>query len=143
MLFLTLETCSAIRACLDEGVYPETCKHPELRTLEASAHHVLSEFVSSLGLQHRRPSGGEGAFEESRRWRRRYEETLGRLREAGVVTTPDAAAGREKYRARREEWEAPLKRFADHLGYDWDEVTGDGDLRYAADEGKEEPRASS
>ncbi len=74
------------------------------------------------------------------RWERRYRQTTDRLREAGIRTRRDADAGWEDYRANREEWEAPLKRFATYLGYDWDEVTGDRDLRYAADEAMEEPR---
>ena len=48
--------------------------------------------------------------------------------------------GWEEYRARREEWESKLHRFSVYLGYDWDEITGDRDLRYAADEEMEEPR---
>ena len=88
--------------------------------------------VRSLRLHPRRR--GAAGFEESHRWRRRYDETLRQLREAGVATKRDAAAGWEEYRRNREEWEAPLQRFAAHLGYDWDEVTGDRDLRYAADE---------
>jgi Ion channel len=139
VLFLTLETCAVIRACIDDESYPETCKHPEVRTLEASARHVLGEFNSSLKLDARRAAGRAGEFEESRRWRRRYEQTLAQLRRRGVATKRDERAGWEEYRANRDEWEAPLKRFADHLGYDWDEVTGDRDLRYAADEGMEEP----
>ena len=142
ILFLTLETSAVLRACLDAERYPETCKHPEVRTLEASARHVLGEFVSSLGLLRAWRRGGAEKFEESSRWRRRYEQTLGRLRQAGIQTRRDEAAGWEEYRAKREEWESPLKRFADHLGYDWDEVTGDGDLSYAADEEMEKPQAS-
>jgi hypothetical protein len=34
-----------------------------------------------------------------------------------------------------------LQRLSIYLGYDWDEVTGDRDLDYAADEEKEEPGA--
>jgi hypothetical protein len=49
-------------------------------------------------------------------------------------------AGWEEYRANREEWEEPLLRYARHLGYDWDEITGDRDLQYAADEEKKQPQ---
>jgi hypothetical protein len=143
VLFLTLETCAVVRSCLDDEKYPETCKHPEVHTLEASARHLLSEFTRSLKLRPRGRAGGENAFDESRRWRRRHLETLRQLREAGVAIKPDGDAGWEEYRANREEWEAPLQRFADHLGYDWDEITGDRDLRYAADEEMETPEKST
>ncbi len=42
------------------------------------------------------------------------------------------------YQEQRREWEAPLYRFALYLGYDWDEVTGDRNLEYAANEEMEE-----
>ena len=47
-----------------------------------------------------------------------------RLRAAGIETEREEAAW-ESYRARREDWEAPLYRFAVFLGYEWDEITGD------------------
>ena len=143
VLFLTLETCAVIRSCLDEESYPKTCRHPEVSTLEASARHVLGEFVRGFGLGGRGRKSQSAQFEESSRWRQRFKQTLAQLRRAGIETKKDLDAGWEEYRRNREEWEEPLFRFARHLGYDWDEVTGDSDLLYAADEGMEEPRATS
>ena len=77
--------------------------------------------------------------EDDARWRRRYEQTLASLRESGIETRRDTEQGWEEYRSQREEWESKLRRLALHLGYDWEEVTGDRDLEYAADEGKAEP----
>jgi hypothetical protein len=144
VLFITLETCSVIRSCLDEEAYQKLYHHPEVRTLEASARQVLGEFVKSLGFD----DGGGGKshsekFEESRRWEDRFAQTMRQLESAGIETRRDRASGFEEYRANREEWEEPLLRFARHLGYDWDEVTGDRDLRYAADEEMEKPHAKS
>jgi hypothetical protein len=140
VLFIALETCAVIRSCIDEEAYPKLCRHPEVRTLEASARHVLGEFVQSLSLDGGRSKSRATKFEESRRWQSRFEQTLRQLAEADIATKRDRAAGFEEYRANREEWEEPLYRFARHLGYDWDEVTGDRDLDYAADEGQEQPR---
>lgn len=140
VLFIALETCAVIRSCIDEEEYPKLCRHPEVRTLEASARHVLGEFVQSLALDEGKQKSRATKFEESRRWEARFEQTLARLAEAGIKTKRDRKAGFEEYRANREEWEEPLYRFARHLGYDWDEVTGDRDLDYAADEGKQKPR---
>jgi hypothetical protein len=142
VLFITLETCSVIRACLDEEEYPKLYHHPEVRTLEASARQVLGEFVKSLGLDD--DGGGKSRkmkFEESRRWEDRFAQTMRQLQSAGIETRRDRASGFEEYRANREDWEEPLLRFARHLGYDWDEVTGDRDLNYAADEEMERPHA--
>jgi hypothetical protein len=141
VLFLALETCAVIRSCLDNEKYAETCNHPEVRTLEASSRHVLKELLASLELERRATRRKkETLFEESRRWRHRFEQTMRKLKEAGIQTRTDEAAAWEFYRARREEWEAQLHRFSNYLGYDWDEITGDRDLRYAADEEMEEPR---
>ncbi len=139
VLFLALETCAVIRSCLDNEEYAETCNHPDVRTLEASSRHVLRELLASLELERRAARRKETPFEESRRWKQRFEQTMRLLKEANVKTRPDTAAAWEFYRARREEWEAQLHRFSNHLGYDWDEITGDSDLRYAADEEMKEP----
>jgi hypothetical protein len=134
VLFLVLETCAVIRSCLDSDAYPETCNHPEVRSLEASARHVLRELYASLDLEKRPARREETQFEEARRWEQRFKQTMRRLNGAGVVTRRDVERGWELYRAQREEWESTLQRFAAYLGYEWDEVTGDRDLRYAADE---------
>ncbi|HEX8473864.1 MAG TPA: potassium channel family protein [Pyrinomonadaceae bacterium] len=145
MLFLELETCAVIRSCLDEGEYPETYHHPEVRTLEASARHVLGALVTSLDLErrHHNAQRTETPTEESLRWQRRFKQTIKQLKTAGIHTRPNLSEGWELYRASREEWESKLHRFASFLGYDWDEITGDSDLRYAADEEMEEPGQDS
>jgi hypothetical protein len=139
VLFLALETCAVIRSCLDNEEYADLCNHPEVRTLEASSRHVLRELLSSLDLERRAARRRETVFEESRRWQKRFEQTMRLLKEAGIRTRPERDDAWEFYRARREEWEAQLHRFSNYLGYDWDEITGDRDLRYAADEEMEEP----
>ena len=143
VLFLLLETCTVIRAALDREQNQDLRNYPEVRTLEAGVRHVLGQLVDSLDLERRarprRPTEQE-ARADGRRWRRRYEQTVARLNESGITTRDDAEQGWEEYRAQREEWESKLRRLALHLGYDWEEVTGDRDLEYASDEGKEEPR---
>jgi hypothetical protein len=47
----------------------------------------------------------------------------------------DVETGWREYRHRRRGWELELAGFTLYLGYDWDEVTGDGDLRLAAKQG--------
>ena len=79
--------------------------------------------------------GREGVptVEEPARWRQRYESTLRRLQGAGVRLPADMETGWREYHHRRHGWELELAGFALYLGYDWDEVTGDGDLRLAAE----------
>ncbi|HEY0173132.1 MAG TPA: potassium channel family protein [Pyrinomonadaceae bacterium] len=143
VLFLLLETCTVIRAALDREQNKDLRNYPEVRTLEAGVRLVLTQLVDSLDLERRarprRPTEQEEA-EDERRWRRRYEQTLARLTDSGISTRDDAEQGWEEYRAQREEWESKLRRLALHLGYDWEEVTGDRDLEYASDEAKAEPK---
>ncbi|HEX8129516.1 MAG TPA: potassium channel family protein [Pyrinomonadaceae bacterium] len=139
IFFLILETCAVINSCLDEEEYPETCGHPEVRTLEASGLHVLDQIVVALALKRERPA--EDPAETARRLQRRYRRTLKQLAEANIKTRRDANKGWEIYREQRERWETKLYVFSDYLGYDWDEVTGDKDLRYAADEETDQSEA--
>jgi hypothetical protein len=144
ILFILLETCSVISTSLDREESADLRNFPEVRTLEASARHVLNQLVDSLELERRmRPRkllGNEGE-EDERRWRRRFEQTLARLEESGIKTQDDKESSWEEYRAQREEWESKLERLSLYLGFDWEEVTGDRDLEEAAREPDEGPRA--
>ena len=142
ILFLLLETCAVIRTSLDHDQYAELRHYPEVRTLEAGARHVLVELVASLDLERRerpRKLTPREREEDETRWHARYDQNVERLRRAGIVTRRDEEAARGEYREQRMEWESALQRLSLHLGYDWEEVTGDSDLDYASDEGKQEP----
>jgi hypothetical protein len=144
ILFILLETCSVIRTSLDREESADLRNFPEVRTLEASARHVLNQLVESLELERRmRPRkrlGNEGG-EDELRWRRRFEQTLARLEESGIKTQDDKESSWKEYRAQREEWESKLERLSLYLGFDWEEVTGDRDLEEATPDTDEEPRA--
>jgi hypothetical protein len=140
VLFLSLEICAVIKSCLDSEEYNELNERPEVRILESSARHVLDEFTTMLDLEEQSSRRVESRFEEARRWKGRFEQTLAGLEEIGIKTRKDRAAGWKVYQALRDEWEPQLYALASYLGYDWDEVTGDKDLEYAADEEMEQPR---
>jgi hypothetical protein len=140
MLFLVLEACAVTRACLDSEAYAELCRHPELRTVEETGRHVLSELANTVGVGQgvaiaEDEPGREGVptVEDPKRWRQRYEGTLRRLRDAGVRLPCGMEAGWREYRRRRHGWDLELAGFALYLGYDWDEVTGDSNLSLAAE----------
>ncbi|HEY9403247.1 MAG TPA: potassium channel family protein [Pyrinomonadaceae bacterium] len=136
IFFLILETCAVINGCLDDEEYPEMCSHPEMRTLKASGLHVLEQLTFALGLKDE--AADEDPAAATRRLQRRYRQTLKQLGEADIKTHRDPNRGWEIYREQRERWEMKLRAFTDYLGYDWDEVTGDKDLRYATDEDVDE-----
>jgi hypothetical protein len=140
MLFLVLEACAVTRSCLDSQAYEGLCRHPDLRTLEETGRHVLSELAATVGVSRgtaiaEDEPGREGVptVEEPARWRQRYEDSLRRLRGAGVRLPSDVGAGWREYQRRRHGWELELAAFALYLGYDWDEVTGDGGLGLATE----------
>jgi muconolactone delta-isomerase len=56
------------------------------------------------------------------RWQRRYYAAVQRLREAGVATVPDAAAGAANYVALRSRWHHQLMRAMQMMGYSVDEI---------------------
>jgi hypothetical protein len=143
ILFILLETCTVIRATLDREETADLRNFPEVRTLEASARYVLTQLVESLELERRmRPRkvlGNEGVDDEER-WRRRFEQTLARLKASGIKTRDDKDAAWKEYRAQREEWESKLERLSLYLGFDWEEVTGDRDLEEATPDTDEASR---
>lgn len=149
LLFLMLETCAVIKACLSRDEYRDMYRHPELLSLDANARYVLKTLTDALDLTEDAAQKGapplrdESRGEESRRWRNRWRQTLDRLQHAGISVREDAGASWRDYQEQRSEWEAPLYRFALYLGYDWDEVTGDGNLEYAADEAMAKPEENS
>ena len=143
VLFLSLEICAVIKSCLDQQEYSELEDHPAVLTMESSATHVLNELSEYLDLKKLEDDSFETRPEEIDRWRTRYEQTLQRLKEAGIKTEGDAVKGWKIYQSKRAEWEWRLLSFARYLGYDRDEVTGDRDLEYAANEEMEKPRVDN
>ena len=80
MLFLVLEACAVTRACLDGQAYEKLCRHPELRTLEETGRHVLSELATAVGVgrgtaiaEDEPGRDGVPTVEEPARWRQRYQ----------------------------------------------------------------------
>lgn len=68
------------------------------------------------------------------RWQRRYHAAIRRLREAGVATTSDVAAGAENYVELRSRWHHPLMRAMQMMGYDADKIDPMGQHPESSDE---------
>jgi Ion channel len=134
ILFLVLETSSILQCCVDAEKYPETCRRPEVRTLDETARYVLGQLVVFLGLVGASEYLEEAPVAEPARWQVRYRQTMMRLSEAGIQVRADSAVGLRRYYENRLYWEKRLGLFSRFLGYDWDEITGDRDLRHAEDQ---------
>jgi hypothetical protein len=138
VLFVMLETITILRSCLDAQEYVEAGEHPSILIAESTVPFVLNELVTALNLEKKAGREFEPEAEEILRRRRCFNRATRELKRAGIKLRPDRAASFADYSERREQWEAKLYWFADFLGYDWDEVTGDRDLSDATDDEIEE-----
>ena len=133
-LFFVLETVAILNAHVDEAEYVEAGDHPDVLIAGDNARYVLAELITSLNLQKRASEAFETDEEISRRRRKAFDRALRHLRENKIKTRDDVDQAFEEDCAVRLAWERQLYYFADFLGYDWDEITGDRSLEDAADE---------
>ena len=135
MLFLVLEIRAVMKCCLDRDHYANIRAHPEAETLEETARYVLRQLSTFLRLRVGTADAlpDETPEMEFPRWFQRFDDTIARFAAAGIRTQPDLAASRRRYVKNRLEWERQLGAYAAHAGYDWEEITGDNDLRDAKD----------
>jgi hypothetical protein len=133
-LFVVLETVAILNAHLDEKEYVEVGDHPDVLIAGDSARYVLAELVTSLNLQTGATDPFESDSETLRRRRTSFDRAMKNLQETKIKTRADIERAFLEYSDDRANWEQPLFHFAEFLGYDWDEVTGDRDLEDATDD---------
>jgi hypothetical protein len=133
-LFVVLETVAILNAHLDEKEYVEAGDHPDVLIAGDNARYVLAELVTSLKLETRATDAFETEAETVRRRRKSFNRTMKQLSETKIKTREDIQEAFEEYSSDREHWERQLFHFAEFLGYDWNEVTGDRDLEDATDD---------
>ena len=133
-LFVVLESVAILNAHLDEKEYVEAGDHPDVLIAGDSARHVLAELVTSLKLQTRATDPFESDEETLRRRRKSFNRAMKNLKMKEIKTRADIERAFLEYSEDRANWERQLFHFADFLGYDWNEVTGDRDLEDATDD---------
>ncbi|MEO8073521.1 MAG: ion channel [Acidobacteriota bacterium] len=133
-LFVTLETVAIINAHLDEKNYVEAGDHPDVLIAGDNARHVLFELLASLNLKEHATDAFESEEKILARRRKCFNRAFRHLRSNGIKTSPDIEEAFIKYSKDRAAWEPQLYHFAEFLGYDWDEVTGDRSLQDATDD---------
>ena len=119
--FMALDTVTLIKSTLDdehgawlkESASVSQLARASLRLLTTLEETFLGGAPDQLGLP-------DAATQE--RWRRRYSAALHRLREAGIATTADEAAGAEHYVKLRAGWNGHIERLAPAMGYDREEI---------------------
>ncbi|MEP7037889.1 MAG: ion channel [Acidobacteriota bacterium] len=133
-LFVALETVAIINAHLDEKNYVEAGDHPDVLIAGDNARHVLFELLVSLNLKEHATDAFESEEKILARRRKCFNRAFRHLRSNGIKTSPDIEEAFIKYSKDRAAWEPQLYHFAEFLGYDWDEVTGDRSLQDATDD---------
>jgi voltage-gated potassium channel Kch len=132
-LFVVLESVAILNAHLDEKEYVEAGDHPNVLIAGDSARHVLFELVMSLKLETRVTKPFETEEETLKRRRKSFNRAARNLERSRIKVRTDIEQAFLEYTTDRSEWERQLYHFADFLGYDWDEVTGDRSLEDATD----------
>jgi hypothetical protein len=133
-LFVVLETVAILDAHVDEQEYVEAGDHPDVIIAGDNARYVLAELVTSLRLENIATEPFESEEEALRRQRNSFNRALRHLQTNKIKTRTDLAQAFSEYHEDRTAWESQLYHFADFLGYDWDEVTGDRNLEDATDD---------
>jgi hypothetical protein len=133
-LFVVLETVSILNAHVDEAEYVEAGDHPDVLIAGDNARYVLAELITSLRLENTATEPFESEAASFKRQKNSFNRALRRLRSHKIKTRTDIEQAFSEYQQDRAVWEAQLFHFADFLGYDWDEVTGDRDLEDATDD---------
>lgn len=133
-LFVVLETVAILNSHLDEKEYMEAGDHPDVLIAGDNARYVLAELVTSLNLQTGATDPFESDSETLRRRRKSFNRAMKNLQKTKIKTRADIEQAFLEYSKDRANWEQQLFHFAEFLGYDWDEVTGDRDLEDATDD---------
>lgn len=133
-LFVVLETVAVLNAHVDEAAYVEAGDHPDVLIAGDNARYVLAELITSLNLEKEAVKPFESEAETLRRQRKSFVRALRHLQTAKIETRADIERAFLEYREDRAKWERQLYHFAEFLGYDWDEVTGDRNLEDATDD---------
>jgi hypothetical protein len=133
-LFVVLETVAILNAHLEEKEYVEAGDHPDVLIAGDNARHVLFELVTSLKLENRAVEPFESEEETLARRQKCFNRAVKYLQRSKIKTRSDIEQAFVEYTTDRAAWERQLYHFAEFLGYDWDEVTGDRSLADATDD---------
>lgn len=112
ILLLSLETATLIRSTVDPHDEGAILRSRSLDELFLSAEDLLARLGGD-------PDGGRGPTEaQDKAWRRRYEDAVAVLRDAGIGVQPDA----DGYVRLRAGWDHRLRALAEEMGYRWEDV---------------------
>jgi hypothetical protein len=131
MLLVALDAAALVRTALDPRELRWLQESAALAELEGASTLLLRTLTENFPVHDGRSANDPQSRE---RWRRRYDQALRRLREAGIPTRDDAEAGAREYVERRAHWEPGIEALAPALGYRLEDVdtAGHGERARAA-----------
>ena len=124
-VLVTLDTITLIKSALDDARYGWLKESAAVTQVWRGAMRTVTE-LSIVFLPQGLPQG-EPDEKEIERWRRRYAAALKRLRQAGITTIADEAAGAEVYITLRAQWDRYVHAFANHMIHPMDQIDPAGE----------------
>ena len=124
-VLVTLDTISLLKSALDDARYGWLKESAAVTQVWRGAMRTVTE-LSIVFLPQGLPQG-EPDPQTIERWRRRYAAALRRLRQAGITTIADEAAGAEVYITLRAQWDRYVHAFAEHMIHPMDQIDPAGE----------------
>lgn len=124
-VLLTLDLISLIKSALDDAHYDWLKESAAVTQVWRGAMRTVTE-LSMVFLPDGLPEE-EPDEQTLSRWRRRYAAAVRRLREAGIFTATDEAAGAEIYCTLRAQWDRYVRAFAQHMVHPMDQIDPAGE----------------
>jgi hypothetical protein len=118
---VTLDLVTLIKSALDDQAYAKIKESAAVVQIWNAAMRSLTE-LSIVFLPEGLPQDPPPDEPTIERWRRRYRAACARLRQAGIRTMPDEAAGAEVYVSLRARWDRYILAFANHMRYTIDQI---------------------
>ena len=124
-VLVTLDLVTLIKSALDDKRYAWLKESAAVTQIWRGAMRTVTE-LSVVFLPQGLPEG-EPDPNDVERWRRRYAVALRRLREAGIQTIADEAAGADNYVTLRAQWDRYVHAFAAHMIHPMDVIDPAGE----------------
>jgi len=119
---IAMDATTLIRTALDSSKYRSIQECAATNTLWEAGTNLLGEMARILLPSEYTPPNSPPDEKTARQWRDHYHAAAARLRQAGISTTADEAAGVEEYLRLRQKWDRPVRGFAAYMCHDLAEV---------------------
>jgi len=134
---VTLDAISLMKSALDDRQYGWVKQSAAVDQLWRGSMHLMTLLASAFLPGGLPQSPGDPDDQATEQWRHRYFAAVRRLRQAGLRTMPDEAAGAEVYVSLRARWDRYIRAIAEHMAHDLGTIDRPAADPDAADERQE------